>query len=245
MSLRRDIRELDYITEEIIKYERENNLEMGEAFEEYEKALDWLYNAIEDEPKYQLDHSEHEEFFELMVETGLHSTDEKEMIWKLEKRLEEYKTQGYDQTELITRYKLEAEELDKTPSARDARKADHMPTEISYNNSFEDWSNAKWRAGHTGHEKLGTDLLLEKLKDHIHEENSERPIEEYSIPTGPELDDAENVPSERAFRDDEEIGSMDDALKQLGFYGLKEETESFNWKALKGPGEKTETEALD
>jgi len=225
MSLRRDIRELDYITEQILTYERENNLEMGEAFEGYEDALEWLYDAIEDEPDYQLDHSEHEDFFELMVETGLHKTDQKEMIWKLEKRLEEYKTQGYDQTELIIRYELEAEKLEKTPSARDARKADHMPTETSYKNSFEDWSNAKWRAGHKGHEKLGTDLLLEKLNNFIHEINEDRPIEEYQIPTGTEIDESENVPTERALRNEGQIGSMENALKQLGFYHLMEESE--------------------
>ena len=230
MSTRRKIRELDYITEQIVRYERENDLEMGEAFEGYEEALDWLYEAMEEEPDYQLDHSEHEEFFELMMKTGLHKTDQKEMIWKLEKRLEEYKTQGYDQTELITRYKLEAEELGKTPSARDARSADHMPTEISYRNSFEDWANARWRAGHKGHEKLGTDLLLEKLNYHIHRENKDRPIDEYQITTGPELDEAENAPSEKALRNDEEIGSYESALEQLGFRHLREEgTETERW----------------
>ena len=247
MSTRRKIRELDYTTEQIVRYERENDLDMGEAFEGYEQALDWLYEAIEDEPDYQLDHSEHEEFFELMMKTGLHKTDQKEMIWKLEKRLEEYRTQGYDQTELITRYKLEAEELGKTPSARDARNADHMPTETSYKNSFEDWSNARWRAGHTGHEKLGTGLLLEKLNNHIHEENEERPIDEYQIPTGPELDEAEDGPSERALRNDEEIGSLEHALEQLGFQHLREEKEQTGkWMSEEiRPEEAPKEEALD
>lgn len=230
-NIRKDIRELDYITKQIIRYERENNLEMGEAFENYEEALDWVYEALEDEPEFRDDHSDHEEIFELMVRTGLHKRNKKEDIWKLEKRLEEYKTQGYDETELIIRYQLEAEELDKTPSARDARKSDHMPTEISYNNTFEMWSTAKWRAGHRGHEKLGTDLLLEELKDHIHDINSDvDDIADYSIPNGTELDDAEDAPRERTFRNNEEIDGYSNALKLLGFQHLRED-EKGRWAA--------------
>lgn len=230
-TIRREIRELDYITEQIVRYERENNIGMGEAFDNYREALNWVYDALEDEPNFRKDHTEHQEFFELIMRTGLYKKDNKEDIWKLEKRLDEYKTHGYDETELIIRYQLEAEELGKTPSARDARKSDHMPTEISYNNSFEKWSTAKWRAGHKGHEKLGSELLLEKLKDHIHDINSDvDDIADYSIPTGNELDEADNAPRERTFRNDEEIESYSEALRILGFQQLREEDEKDKWR---------------
>jgi len=230
-TIRREIRELDYITEQIVRYERENNIGIGEAFENYREALNWVYDALEDEPNFRKDHTEHQEFFGLIMRTGLHKKDNKEDIWKLEKRLDEYKTHGYDETELIIRYQLEAEELGKTPSARDARKSDHMPTEISYNNSFEKWSTAKWRAGHEGHEKIGTELLLEKLKDYIHNLNSEvEDIADYNIPTGNDIDESDNAPRERTFRNDEDIGGYSEALEILGFQKLREE-ENGKWRA--------------
>ncbi len=247
MSTRRKIRELDYITEQIVRYERENEYEMGEAFENYEDALDWLYNAMEGEAEFQKDHSDHEEFFDLLMRTGLHRADSEKDIWKLEARLEEYRAQGYDETELITRYRLEAEEIGKTPSARDARSSDHMPTEISYMNSFEEWSSAKWRAGFRGHEKLGTDLLLEKLNEHIHERNVEREIDDYRIPTGPEIDEEDDAPTERALRNDEDIGSYENALRELGFLRLvrEEEEDAGRWIARDGEEAGEGERALD
>ena len=237
MSIRKDIRELDYITEQIVRYERENDIEMGDAFQDYEEALEWLYDAMEEGPEYMDDHSEHQEFFQLLMRTGLHRADEKKDLWKLEKRLDEYSSQGYDETELVIRYRLEAEELGKTPSARDARDSDHMPTEYSYSNSFDDWANARWRAGFEGHERLGPDLLLEKLKDYIHSENEDRPIEEYEIPSASGVNDAEEAPTTRALRDSDEIGGYPGALEQLGFHQLREDGDTGRWRVEEGTDE--------
>ena len=232
-----DLRDRELITRSIIELERYNHSGLGEGFENYADTFDTIYSNFSEGGYYF--HVKASETMNLLEEldivsswnNNLYRVDNPENLEKVEERLEAYDSRGYDDFELIERYRSEAEKLGKTPSSRDARASDHMPTANPYMSRYEKWSNAKWRAGFEGHEKLGTDLLLEKLKDEIHRVNEDRPIEEYEIPTGPELDDSDSGPSERAFRNNDDIGSYDEALKMIGFQRLREEyNEEMRWQ---------------
>lgn len=246
MSIRKDINELEYLTEHIVRYEREKGLGMGEAFDQYEEALQWIYSANNNSPNFRNDHSEHQDVFELIVRTGIHRKDDENYLWKLEKRLQEYKRQFqdndelvFDDMELIVRYRVEADELGKVPSARDARDSNHMPTQTAFLSDDEDegmqeWSDVKWRAGFEGHQKYGTELLLEKLYASIHRYNEGRSIDEYEFPKGKDLSDIEGAPTARTLRNDEDLGCYKQALEILGFQRIRKDTEEADgkWQAI-------------
>lgn len=224
-KMRRKISKLNFITEQIVLYEIENDSGMGNAFENYEEALEWLYSSMDGEPEFQDDHSDHEEFFKLLKRTDLHKAESEEELWMLEARLEEYKTQGYDETELVARYRIKAEEKGEPLTSSDTREMDNIPTPSSYKNSFGEWNTALWHAGVPYNEKLGTELLLDELNDYIHKLNEDRDIDEYEIPTTTKLNEADHPPSAKALREDDEIGSYKTALEKLGFQHLREEPE--------------------
>jgi hypothetical protein len=226
-----NLRDRESITRSIVELERDNHSGLGEGFEQYKDVFDTIYSNLSEGGNYL--HVRDSETMDLLEDLGiatswnnnLYRIDSPEDLERVEERLEAYDSRGYDDFELIARYRSEAEELGKTPSSRDARASDHMPTANPYMSKYEKWSNAKWRAGFEGHEKLGAELLLEKLKDEIHRINEDRPLDEYEIPTGPELDKIDSAPSERAFRNNDDIGSYDEALTMIGFHRLKEEYE--------------------
>lgn len=188
-------------------YSRPRNDAEKEVFDLLEHGLDYVHNW-------------EDELYRVKVE--------KEDLRIAEQRLGQILSHGYDDMELIGMLQVEAERLGKTPSARDARNSEFMPSEIPYINRYDEWCNAKWRAGLDSHEKLGRELLLEKLVDEIHRFNEEEiDIADYSIPTGPQLDESSTAPSERALRN--EFGSYDVALEEAGFHLLREEGSIDRW----------------
>ena len=239
MVLREEMREKEKVTEALVRAERDRGAEMGEAFDSYEDAFDRIYTALEEEnPYFYMQHTDQEETLKFLTENELlqqwhngfyRAEASEEELEMFEERFEAYSERGYDDFELIVRYRLEAEDLGKTPSARDARASDHMPSPNPYNSRYQKWSNAKWRAGFEGHERLGKDLLLEKLNNAIHKANSGRPIEEYELPSGTEIDELDDAPTERSLRDNDEIGSYHNALEMLGFSLLNGDEEKNRW----------------
>ena len=241
MPSREEIHKIDSFVESMIDIERQHQIEMGKAFQDYEKVFNRLYEAIEEENNYlHIDNQDKLTKEVLTRENILKSwhnnlyrieEDTLKQLEKFEERFQEYSTQGYDEIELIARYKKEAETIGKTPSSRDARESDHMPTAISYNNTFEKFANAKWRAGFQGHEKYGTELTLEQLKDEIHKQNKDKPIHEYDIPTAPEITESDTGPVSKTLRNNEDIGGYQEALEILGFQKLRElEKDEDKWK---------------
>lgn len=237
-----DFRDEEKFVENLVRYEHE---EM--TFEAYEEVFERIYSKVDEGNRYFRPRNPGErEVFEVLDRDADIFTNWHDDLYGLKVELDEVQDveerirmlkhpQEYDDIELISRLSVEAEYTGKVPSTRDARNSEHMPSEIPYINEFRDWSNAKWRAGLKGHEKLGEELMLEELVNEIHRQNSDvDDIQDYSIPTGTEIDESETAPSERSLRNS--FGSYENALRETGFLRVREHAQAETGDSQEEPG---------
>ncbi|MFB6213876.1 MAG: hypothetical protein ABEJ07_04925 [Candidatus Nanohaloarchaea archaeon] len=213
----------DWISEILAEFERKDQLN------DVEKLVDRIDGKQKQNHTYfRASRDVERRFLQSLANKGVVKNWE-DRLYRLEdgfetvkERVEQHSSRGNDARELIAEMKVEDRYSDSPVTARDARESDLMSTENPYLDRFERWSWAQWRAGIDGHQKLEADVMLERLKDEIHRYNSDKDdIDDYDIPAGPELDDETDAPCERSFRNHDEFEGYDDALRQIGFYRLK------------------------
>lgn len=245
------LREIESFTEEMIETEMLFDKEMGQAFSNYEKVFQDIYQALEDGQKYTHLAGNSETTLETLKQQKILTSwknnlyriekDTVEQLKQFEERFKEYANQEYDKTELIARYKKAVEKQGEIISTSDAGKNKHLPEAKKYINKFGKFANAVWHAGYQTHEKIGTELILEQLKDEIHRQNHNKPIDEYDIPTKEELKNSKTAPNPEAIRNNENIESYQNALQMIGFQKLtknnQNELEEDKWRENSTYGE--------